>query len=93
MRSFVESCLGGDPILPDISLSPRRALRADDVLLVCTDGFWSALDDERIGSAFAAPGVSLADTLALLAGQAVTAAGGASDNTSVAALRLLEPES
>lgn len=93
MRSFVESCLGGDPILPDISLSPRRALLADDVLLVCTDGFWSALDDERIGSAFATPGMSLEEILALLAGQAVTTAGGASDNTSVAALRLLEPES
>jgi PPM family protein phosphatase len=93
MRSYVESCLGGDPILPDISLSPRRALRPDDVLLVCTDGFWSALDDERIGSAFGIPGVPLAETLALLAAQAVSAAGGASDNTSVAALRLLTPAS
>ncbi len=92
MRSFVESCLGGDPILPDMSLSPRRALLPDDVLLVCTDGFWSALEDERIGGAFATPGVPLAQTLALLAGQAVTAAGTASDNTSVAALRLLAPE-
>jgi serine/threonine protein phosphatase PrpC len=92
MRSFVESCLGGDPILPDITLSPRRALLPDDVLLVCSDGFWSALDDEHIGNAFVTLGLSLADTLATLAAQAVTQAGHASDNTSVAALRLLGPE-
>jgi PPM family protein phosphatase len=93
MRSYVESCLGGDPILPDISLSPRRALQPDDVLLVCTDGFWSALDDERIAGAFATLGLPLADTLAILASQAVAEAGKASDNTSVAALRLIDPES
>jgi len=92
MRSYVESCLGGDPILPEVSLSPRQALLSGDIVLVCTDGFWSALDDEQIGGAFVSPGRSLQETLATLAAQAVTAAGGASDNTSVAALRLLDPE-
>ena len=45
MRNFVESCLGGDPILPEMAISPRRALQPDDVLLVCTDGFWANLDE------------------------------------------------
>ncbi len=93
MRNFVESCLGGDPILPEMAVSPRRALQPGDVLLVCTDGFWAGLDDERIGRAFANPAQPLRETLTALAGQALVSAGPASDNTSVAALRLLEQES
>ncbi|MGH8206644.1 MAG: PP2C family protein-serine/threonine phosphatase [Steroidobacteraceae bacterium] len=90
MRNFVESCLGGDPILPQMTLSPRRSLVTQDVLLVCTDGFWSGLDDEHIGSALVTPGPSLQDTLATLADQALRTNGPASDNISVAALRLFE---
>ena len=93
MRNFVESCLGGDPILPEIALSPRRALLPGDLLLVCTDGFWGGLDDERIGGAFVTLGLALHDTLSALVAQAINHASGASDNTSVAALRLLEQES
>ena len=48
MRNFVECCLGGDPILPDMTLSVREPLEANDVLLVCTDGLWGGLDDEEI---------------------------------------------
>jgi len=90
MRNFVESCLGGDPMLPEMTLSPRRSVQAGDLLLVCTDGFWSPLDDERIASAFVTLGLSLQDTLASLVAQAVSLAGGTGDNCSVAALRLLD---
>ncbi len=90
MRNFVESCLGGDAMLPEMTLSARRTVRAGDLLLVCTDGFWSPLDDTRIGSVFVTLGLSLHDTLATLVAQAVSLAGPSSDNTSVAALRLLD---
>jgi serine/threonine protein phosphatase PrpC len=90
MRNFVESCLGGEPILPEMALSPRRTLLPDDLLLVCTDGFWANLDEKVIGSAFSILGLSLSDTLSALSAQAVLNAGGGSDNTSVAALRFLE---
>jgi PPM family protein phosphatase len=90
MRNFVESCLGGDPMLPEMTLSPRRTVQAGDLLLVCTDGFWSPLDDKRIASAFVTLGLSLQDTLATLVAQAVSLGGETSDNTSVAALRLLD---
>jgi serine/threonine protein phosphatase PrpC len=89
MRNFVESCLGGEPILPEMALSPRRTLLPDDLLLVCTDGFWANLDEKVIGSAFSILGLSLSDTLSALSAQAVLNAGGGSDNTSVAALRFL----
>ena len=92
MRNFVESCVGGDAILPQMTLSPRLALVAGDVLLVCTDGFWAGLDDASIAGAFVTPG-PLRDTLSTLAAQALAATAAAtSDNTTVAALRLLDPE-
>ena len=90
MRNFVESCLGGEAILPEMALNPRRSLLPGDLLLVCTDGFWANLDETVIGSAFSTLGLSLGDTLSALSAQAVLNAGGGSDNTSVAALRFLE---
>ena len=90
MRNFVESCLGGEAILPEMALSPRRTLLPDDLLLVCTDGFWANLDEKEIAGAFTTLGLPLRDTLAALSAQAVLNAGGGSDNTSVAALRFLE---
>jgi len=88
MRNFVECCLGGDPILPDMSLTRRRPLEASDVLLVCTDGLWGGLKDEEIASELGAAG-ALREKLLALGERAVKRAGGASDNTSAAALRWL----
>jgi serine/threonine protein phosphatase PrpC len=88
LRNYVESCLGGDPMLPEMGVSPRRALLPNDVLLVCTDGFWAGLDDAGIGSAFVTLTAPLHDTLADLAARAHEKAGGNSDNISVAAVRL-----
>jgi PPM family protein phosphatase len=89
MRNFVECCLGGDPILPDMTLSGRRPLEPDDVVFVCTDGMWSTLKDDEIASRLTAQSSSVRDTLTSLGHVAVSRAGGASDNTSAAALRWL----
>ncbi len=48
MRNFVECCLGGDRALPDMSISGRISLEDGDVLIACTDGFWSGLEDSDI---------------------------------------------
>lgn len=90
LRNFVESCLGGDSILPEMTVSARKALQRGDVLLVCTDGFWSGLEDAGIGGAFAANETPLREALRALASQALKTTGDASDNTSAAALRFLE---
>lgn len=87
MRNFVEACVGGDPILPEMSLSGRVQLEANDVILVCSDGFWSSLGDDDIARGLVPPRSVLRDSLAALASQAVTGGGPGSDNTSVAALR------
>jgi serine/threonine protein phosphatase PrpC len=89
MRNFVECCVGGDPILPEMSISGRVLLRPNDVLLVCTDGFWSSLSDDDIARALGTSRLSLRDSLGTLAQRAVTGNGAGSDNTSVAALRWL----
>jgi serine/threonine protein phosphatase PrpC len=87
MRNFVECCLGGDPILPDMTLAKRRPLEPNDVLFVCTDGLWAGVRDAEIASELSAPGVPLRQTLMELAERAVIRTGAASDNTSAAVLR------
>jgi PPM family protein phosphatase len=88
MRNFVECCLGGDPIMPDMSLSRRRPLERGDVLLACTDGLWGSLKDAEIVSELAAGG-ELRAKLQALGERAVKRAGPGSDNTTVAAVRWL----
>ena len=90
MRNFVECCLGGDPILPDMSLGRRRPLEPNDVLLVCTDGLWGSLKDPEIVAELGGAGAgALRQKLLALGERAVKRAGNASDNTSAAALRWL----
>jgi len=56
--------------------------------MVCTDGLWSGLGDDRIG-ALATGNEALVDGLRRLGEQSVRACGPYSDNTSAAALRYL----
>lgn len=85
MRNYVECCLGGDAELPRMSISTRKALSAGDVVLVCSDGFWSPLPEDQLGGLSGADG-SLQDNLAALGGIATRSAAPHSDNTSAAAL-------
>ena len=87
MRNYVECCLGGDPVLPDMSIGPRRVLQAGDVLLVCSDGVWGTLRDADIASALADATQPLGPQLAALARQAVKLGGSSADNASAAVLR------
>src|SRR5690606_11012259 len=87
MRNFVECCLGGDPAIPEMTLSGRHVLQPDDLLLLCTDGIWAGLGDEAIAACAALPGQSLASSLQALARRAVQANAPFSDNATIAALR------
>jgi serine/threonine protein phosphatase PrpC len=90
MRNFVESCLGGESLLPEMDLSLRRPLTAGDVLLVCTDGLWGHLDDATIAGAFSPPESDLHACLHQLGQRAIAAGGSTADNCSAVALRYLE---
>lgn len=88
MRNFVESCIGGDPIIPEMTIGRRCVLQPGDVLVVCTDGLWSGLQDSELVAAFPA-GAPLRAALQQLAERAVETTGSVSDNTTAAAIRWL----
>jgi serine/threonine protein phosphatase PrpC len=89
MRNFVECCLGGEAALPDMSVTAKKTLVAGDILLICTDGLWSGLEDEDIADLTRDLKRPLEQSLRELGERAVTANGPYSDNTSAAALRWL----
>jgi serine/threonine protein phosphatase PrpC len=86
LRNFVDQCLGGEPDLPTIGISDPRPLLSGDVVLLCSDGFWSPLGDAQVAQA-------LGDTLTLQAGleslalEAELRATPVSDNITAAAMR------
>jgi PPM family protein phosphatase len=89
MRNYVECCLGGDPILPEMSMARCQRVLPGDVLLVCSDGFWANLrEEDMVASLFS--GAPLRDSLQALADSAVRRGGAGSDNTSAAVLRLID---
>jgi PPM family protein phosphatase len=89
MRNFVECCIGGDPVLPEMSLSARRALQPGDIVLLCSDGFWTGLADVQIASIGQARARGLGESLADLGERAVQTTAPLADNTSAAAVRWL----
>lgn len=86
LRNFVDQCLGGESELPTIDISDPRPLLGGDVVLLCSDGLWSPLDDTQLAQA-------LSDKLTLQAGleslalEAELRSTPMSDNVSAAALR------
>jgi serine/threonine protein phosphatase PrpC len=89
MRNFVECCLGGDPIMPDMTLGRRCALQKGDMLMVCTDGLWSGVRDDDIASTLSTANRPVRELLNALAEYSVRACGPGSDNTTASALRWL----
>jgi len=88
MRNFVECCLGGDPLLTEMTIGRRRALKKGDLLLACTDGLWANLKDSDVAAPWRST-ANLPQTLAELCKRAVRASAPYSDNTSAAVLRWL----
>jgi len=76
-RNKLFNCLGS-PELPSVELSRKMTLQPGDTLFLCTDGLWSAVNDQAIASAFADSTVMRAvpDMIEL----ALAEAGGEADN-------------
>ena len=88
MRNFVECCLGGDPMLTEMTIGRRHALRKGDVILTCTDGLWANMRDPDVAAPWRSS-ANMREILAETCARAVHASAPHSDNTSAAALRWL----
>jgi serine/threonine protein phosphatase PrpC len=89
MRNFVEQCLGGDPEIPQITITEPRALMAGDVMLLCSDGFWAPLQEDHVAKELNSH-LELQDILDVLAREAEEAAAPSSDNVTAVALRWMD---
>jgi serine/threonine protein phosphatase PrpC len=92
MRNTVSRCLGGEPALPKTSFGDALLEHAD-TLLLCSDGLWSALDEQRLCE-LPAEGETLEARINQLTDEADVATYPHSDNISLAGLRWLmeQPE-
>ena len=87
MRNFVECCMGGDVPVPDMSITAGKRLEPGDVLLACSDGLWSGLNDDDMAQ-IGKPGEdNLVDNLKTLSMKALSVNSPYSDNTTGTALR------
>lgn len=87
-RHFVESCLGGDPARPWISVETDRQLEEGDSLLLCSDGMWTPYEDSGLAE-FLGGSADLQLAMDALAAKAVEVCGPQADNTTGVAFRLM----
>lgn len=80
----IYNCLGGEK-MPDITLSSPRDLIDGDVVFVCTDGVWTAVNDHDIGKILHAGGIL--DSVPKLLNIAESVSGDHGDNMSAIGLQ------
>ncbi len=87
MRNQITQCIGCLQDLPEVEFGKPTTLAPGDVLLLCSDGLWGALEDMQIGAGVTAPDLDAA--VNQLAEQAERNSYPHSDNISVLALRFV----
>ncbi len=90
MRNYLTRCLGGNRGIPQISCGEHE-LQSQDVVLLCSDGFWSQLEENQLRSIGTASDIDL--RLNELAGIAEQQYYPQSDNISALAIRWFESDS
>jgi protein phosphatase len=83
-RNRLHNCLGS-PQEPTVELSPPARLMPGDLLLLCSDGVWSALDEERMVQTLGGGGLDRA--VPSLVRASIASAGRHADNATALAMR------
>ncbi len=83
----ITRCLGGHNQGAAMSLGNPLPVREGDVILLCSDGFWHQLDEQRIVETLT-QGAPLEEALEILCNHALVNAMGESDNITVAAVEV-----
>jgi protein phosphatase len=83
-RNKVLNCLGS-PFDPSIEVRSRIPLFPGDAILLCSDGFWSGVDESEMATALAEEPVG--DLVPRLVRRAVQCQGAMADNTTALALQ------
>lgn len=86
-RNHITQCIGAMPQAPEVEVGKGKVLRLGDIVLLCSDGLWGALDDAQLGLMLQEQG-RLDDVLERMAMRAEQISYPHSDNISVVALRL-----
>jgi protein phosphatase len=82
-RNRIYNCVGAY-VTPTVEVNHPVALHSGDVLMLCSDGLWGALNDRQIVEAFASKTVMRA--VPDLVGEALEAAGADADNCTAIAM-------
>jgi serine/threonine protein phosphatase PrpC len=85
-RNYVTRCLGGDIVLPEVTLGKPEQLQYNDTLILCSDGLWGNIKEEEMGAALTHPR-PIAEILSDLTQQAATSAAPDCDNVTAIGLR------
>ena len=89
LRNYVTRCLGGTGEAPEPTLGSWDGLQPEDLLLLCSDGLWASLGNERLRRSMADSSAPLQQLLTKLAENARHEAHPHSDNVSALAVRRL----
>lgn len=89
-RNKITNCLGGVEDLFYVEVSSSLAVQPGDVMLLCSDGFWSPLTDEEIAERLAQGEMS--NAVEQLIEMALDREKERADNTTVLAIRLGEDQ-
>lgn len=87
MRNYITRCVGMLAREPEIELSKEVMLTEGDIILLCSDGFWGALDDAQIGAKLSNTRLNAAITS--LAETSVQLGSPTADNSTAIALKII----
>jgi protein phosphatase len=87
-RNKITNCLGGVEDMFYVEVSPPVTMQTGDVVLLCSDGFWSPLNENEIAEELA--GGDIAQSIDDLVDLALSREGARADNTTVVAIRFGE---